>query len=80
MYEDGDGRGINAALRTKAERVLSALDAARSAQALDLPGLRLHALKGDRAGFWAISVSGNWRITFRIEDNDVFDVDLEDYH
>ena len=45
-----------------------------------LPGYRLHALKGKLAGYWSVRVSANWRILFRMEDGDVFDVDLTDYH
>ena len=44
------------------------------------PGWRVHQLSGDRAGTWSFSVSGNWRITFVIEDGDIADLDLEDYH
>ena len=47
---------------------------------MDLPGLRLHPLKGNRKGTWAVKVSGNWRITFKIQNGDVFDVNYEDYH
>jgi len=47
---------------------------------MDLPGLRLHRLKGKRKGTWAVSVSGNWRITFAFNGADVVDVDYEDYH
>ena len=46
---------------------------------MDLPGYRLHALKGPRAGLWSIRVSGNWRIVFRFLDADAVDVDLADY-
>ncbi len=46
----------------------------------DLPNVGLHELKGDRAGTWSLWVSGNWRLTFKFEDRDVWDVDLEDYH
>lgn len=46
---------------------------------LDLPGHRLHALKGGRKGYWSISISGNWRVIFRFEDGDAYDVDLIDY-
>lgn len=80
MYASGDPSRINAALRSKVERVLSALDAANSPQALDIPGFRLHLLKGDLEGFWSVTVSGNWRVIFRFEDGDAFDVDLLDYH
>ena len=47
---------------------------------MDVPGLRLHPLTSDRAGFWAVRVSRNWRIIFRFEGGDVYDVDLVDYH
>jgi toxin HigB-1 len=80
FYESGDPSRISAALRSKIQRVLSALDAARSPQALDIPGYRLHPLKGDLEGFWSVTVSGNWRVIFRFEDGDAFDVDLLDYH
>jgi proteic killer suppression protein len=80
FYESDDPSRINAALRSKIQRVLSALDAAESPQALDLPGFRLHPLKGDLEGFWSVTVSGNWRVTCRFEDGDVCDVDLLDYH
>ena len=59
---------------------LADLDAASSPSDLDLPEYRLHPLRGDRRGFWSISVSGNWRITFRFEEGDAYDVDLIDYH
>jgi toxin HigB-1 len=60
--------------------VLAVLDAANTPDDLDLPGYRLHALKGDLKGLWSVTVSGNWRITFRVKDGNVFDVDLTDYH
>ena len=47
---------------------------------MDLPGARLHPLKGDRNGFWAVFVSGNWRLTFRFLGSDAVDVDYVDYH
>ena len=47
---------------------------------MDLPGYRLHALGGNMKGYWSIVISGNWRIVFRFEDGDAFDVDLVDYH
>lgn len=47
---------------------------------LDLPGYRLHSLRGALKGYWSISISGNWRLTFRFEDGDAYDVDLVDYH
>jgi len=47
---------------------------------MDFPGLRLHSMKGDYRGFWAVDVSGNWRIVFRFEESEPHDVDLVDYH
>jgi proteic killer suppression protein len=67
-------------LRERLENILAVLDAAATPQDVDLPGYRLHSLKGDLKGFWAVTVSGNWRVTFRIKDGSVFDVDLTDYH
>jgi proteic killer suppression protein len=64
----------------RVENILSVLDAATSPWALDLPGYRLHPLKGDRRGFWAVTVRANWRIIFVFRDGDVYDVDLIDYH
>jgi toxin HigB-1 len=59
---------------------LADLEAARGPQDLDLPGYRLHPLKGERKGFWSIWISGNWRIVFRFENGDTYDVELIDYH
>jgi proteic killer suppression protein len=77
---EGDPRRVNAALRERLENILSVLDAAAAPADVDLPGYRLHALKGGLSGFWSVTVSGNWRVTFRIKDGSVFDVDLTDYH
>ncbi len=59
---------------------LTALDTATTIEDMDIPGFRLHSLKGKRSGVWAIDVSGNWRLTFRFEDGQVHDLDYEDYH
>ena len=59
---------------------LADLDDADRPTDLDLPGYRLHPLKGDLKGFWSITISANWRIIFRFEEGDAFDVDLIDYH
>jgi proteic killer suppression protein len=62
-------------------RALFLLDNAESPDQIDqVPGLRVHRLSGDLAGLWSMSVSGNWRIVFRFEGGDAFDVDLVDYH
>lgn len=60
--------------------ILAALNAATSPSGLNFPGSHLHPLKGGRKGQWAVSVSGNWRVVFRFEGQDVTDVDLVDYH
>ena len=64
----------------KIERVLARLDEADQVVQMDLPGFRLHALKGDLAGFWAVTVRANWRIIFRFDAGHAYDVDLVDYH
>ena len=65
---------------SKVETALALLDVAETPEAVNLPGYRLHPLRGDLRGFWSIRVSGNWRIIFRFDDRDVCDVDLADYH
>jgi toxin HigB-1 len=60
--------------------ILSVLDHALGPSDLNIPTLRLHPLKGKLKGHWAVSVSGNWRVTFRFENGDVYDVDYIDYH
>jgi proteic killer suppression protein len=62
------------------EDLLARLDEAATPQALNLPGYRLHPLKGDLQGFWSVTVRANWRIMFRFEGTDAFDVELIDYH
>ncbi len=64
----------------KVERILARLDESTGPVNMDLPGFRLHRLKGDLAGYWSVSVSGNWRIVFRFEGGHACDVDLLDYH
>lgn len=59
---------------------LAALDTAHFLEDLDIPGYRLHPLKGDRKGLWSIAVNGNWRITFEFEEGHVYIVNYEDYH
>ena len=70
-------------MRDQLDRItlaLADLDAASKPSDVDLPGYSLHPLRGDLEGLWSISISGNWRITFRFEDGNVYDVDLVDYH
>ncbi|MCA1640519.1 MAG: type II toxin-antitoxin system RelE/ParE family toxin [Acidobacteria bacterium] len=80
FFESGSRRGIRADLAKRIWIRLDVIDAATSLRDIDLPGFRLHELKGDRAGTWSVWVSGNWRITFKFAGGDAQDVDLEDYH
>jgi proteic killer suppression protein len=80
LYEKGDRRKISADHVGRVDRILARLDEATEPEHMDLPGFRLHQLKGDLAGFWAVNVSGNWRIVFRFDGAHVCDVDLIDYH
>lgn len=64
----------------KLRDILAVLDRSRTAQEMDLPGFRLHALKGALKGHYAVSVLGNWRVTFRFDDGHAVDVDYADYH
>jgi toxin HigB-1 len=80
MYESDDARGVRPDLRDTVHEILTVLDRAPSPNSLDLPGYRLHPLKGDRKGFWSVTVRANWRVVFRFEGTDAFDVELIDYH
>jgi toxin HigB-1 len=73
-------RGVAADLLPKIERVLARFDVAKDPGQMDLPGWKLHPLKGKLKGFWSVWVSGNWRIVFRFKGADAADVDLVDYH
>ena len=70
-------RGLNI---REIRRILARLNEAGKVQDMGLPGLKLHLLKGDRAGTWSVWVSGHWRMTFRFEAGNAYDVDLVDYH
>jgi proteic killer suppression protein len=78
--EAGDTSKLSVPKPERMRRVLLALSAAMRPLDMDLPGMRFHALKGRDKGRYAVSVSGNWRITFGWEGEDAVDVDLEDYH
>ena len=80
LFEDDDGRKVKADQMDKLRLILSTLDQAMEALDMDQPAFRLHPLRGDRKGTWAVTVRANWRITFRFEGRHAFDVDLEDYH
>jgi len=80
FFSKSDFRGIPAQHAARLERLLDRLDAALKPDDMSLPGYRFHPLKGNRKGTYAVSVSGNWRLTFRFEGEDAVDIDLEDYH
>jgi proteic killer suppression protein len=80
FFRKSDPRGIQAQHASRVGRILSLLDDASSPEQLNIPGLFLHPLKGERKGEWAMTVSGNWRITFCFDGEDVIVVNLEDYH
>ncbi|MGA2230961.1 MAG: type II toxin-antitoxin system RelE/ParE family toxin [Tepidisphaeraceae bacterium] len=80
LYDDDDPRGVMHEHAQKLRDILVRLDAAGSAVDMDLPGFRLHPLKGELAGFWAVTVRANWRVIYRFADGDAFDVDYVDYH
>ena len=80
LYERGDSSRVGADLADRVAVALADLDAARKPSDLDMPGYRLHPLRGDLKGFWSMSISGNWRIIFRFDDGDASHVDLVDYH
>lgn len=80
LYEDDNVRGVDPEHAGKLRDVLARLDAAGSPADMDLPGFRLHALKGDLEGFWAVTVRANWRVIFRFTGADASDLDYVDYH
>ena len=80
LAEQDDARSVPQSLVRRIRRILTELDAAQSAQDMNLPGYRLHPMKGARHGQWSIRISGNWRIVFRFENGEAVDVDLVDYH
>lgn len=80
FWEKGETRRLNQDWIARLDRILNALDQAQTPADMDLPGFRLHPLKGEYHGFYAVDVSGNWRIVFRFEQNNTADIDLTDYH
>jgi len=80
FYSTGNKAGVQAKHSERLRIILARLDAANEPRDMALPGLRLHKLKGRLKNFWAVDVSGNWRVTFKFENQDVVDVDYLDYH
>jgi len=80
FYEEDSAKGLSAGLVPKIGRILALLDVATQPEAMNLPGYRLHPLKGNLAGVWSVTVNRNWRIIFRLEGGDAWEVDLLDFH
>jgi len=80
FFETGRTSGIQAKHAKRLRMQLAALDTARTIEDMDLPGFRLHPLKGERQGRWSITVNGNWRVTFEFKDANAHVLDYEDYH
>ena len=79
-YKSGTTKGIQSIHVKRLPMQLAVLDTALTIEDIDIPGYRLHALKGDRQSIWSISVSGNWRLTFEFNDGNVHILNYEDYH
>jgi proteic killer suppression protein len=80
LFEDDDPRGVRADQVERIKRVFIYLDRAEEPNDMNLPGWRLHPLKGELAGFWSVTVTANWRIIWRFKGRNVTDVDYVDYH
>ncbi len=80
FFTKSERRGIDTKYADRIRRMLDRLEASTKPEDMDLPSYKFHGLKGDRKGTYSVWVSGNWRITFGMEDGDATDVNLEDYH
>jgi proteic killer suppression protein len=80
FFTKGSTSGIQAEYAPRISLMLDAIDAAAEVKELDLPGFRLHRLKGNKRNLWSVRVSANWRITFEFADGDAHILNLEDYH
>jgi proteic killer suppression protein len=80
FYESGSTAGIQNDHKTKLRMILAALDSAQEIDDMKIPGYKLHPLKGKLKGLWSVTVNGNWRVTFRFENGNVYIVNYEDYH
>lgn len=80
FYASGSTAGVQKKHEKKLRLILTNLDQAQEPDDMDLPGLFMHQLKGDRKDIWSVRVSGNWRLTYRFSGRDVEIVNYEDYH
>ena len=79
FHEEDDASKIDRRHRNRLRLILTALQAAREVEDMRFPGSDLHSLKGKLKDFWSVSVSGNWRVIFRFEQGDMYEVDYMDY-
>lgn len=80
FYETGSIAGVQANHAKRLRMQLAALDTAQTVEDMDVPGFRLHALRGQMSGRWSVTVNGNWRLTFEFQDGNAWVLDYEDYH
>lgn len=80
FFESGSKKGVQAKHANKLRLQLAVIDTAHTIDDIDIPGYRLHPMKGKRKNLWSIIVNGNWRITFEFEQGDAYIVNYEDYH
>ncbi|MEC8140280.1 type II toxin-antitoxin system RelE/ParE family toxin [Pseudoalteromonas sp.] len=80
FFETGSKAGIQAKHERRLRMQLAAIDTASIIEDIDLPGFKLHPLKGNRDCVWSITVNGNWRVTFEFKDGNAYILNYEDYH
>ena len=80
LFESGASSGVKQQHVKRLRQILALLETAENLDDMALPGLNLHELKGKRKGIWAVQVTGNWRVTFKLQKGDVSDVNYENYH
>ena len=80
FFETGSKAGICPEHASRLNRILGIPDAATLIEQVNIPGFKLHKLSGNLVGFWAVTVNGNWRVTFRFENGEAMLLDYVDYH
>jgi toxin HigB-1 len=80
LFQNDDGSKLPPDMLARIRLILSTLHAAQEIEAMDIPTFRLHPLKGELKGFFSVTVRANWRIIFRFEGGEAFDLDFVDYH
>lgn len=80
LFESGSAVGIQPQHARRLQMLLTALDTSQAIEDMNIPGFRLHSLKGEAKGRWSVWVNGNWRLTFEFKDGHAYVLDYEDYH